>query len=938
MKKITNISKYNNSKYLCFVIVLLFFSLNNKLHSQSHSSPSKNNDYNTYASNYSVVPENVNHSIKAFNRRINQRLSSSNNDSLEIAGDVHKTIASNKTVKEIDVVKDIDDRLMSFDYVPVLIKVGNDFRFDMDVIIDENDVIYLGVQELFDNLMIYNTLNEDESVINGFFTSDKKPFIIDYKTQTIEFMGVNHKVKGKLKMESDLIILDAKTINNIFNIKLDFDFRSLSMKLESFYELPIQRLNRLNEVRSNISKLQSNKIVADTVIDRTYHKFKAGVFDWTIASTQSKTGLNNTTGVFALGAEVLYGQADFAIALNTDREFDKRSIAYRWKWVDNKQEYFKQVEVGRIAHNSEATIIDPYVGASVSNISTEIKKAEGFYYMSEYTQPDWDVELYINDVLVAFTKADGSGFYTFKVPNVFGTTRMTVKYYGPNGEERFLEKTITNSIVMLPKNKYEYKFNTGFITDTLKTSYLTKGEINYGLIKDLTVGGGVEYINYKLNNILLPFIKSTYQVSSFITLTGKYTHGFKGDINLNLRLKNNANLDINYLRQAKGQTLNTYKYNERRMILFSMPYKFRWISGFSRIKYTQTLYSNQINNLGELTLAAYYKDFSLNSKTDLRFYSEKKFKSYLVSDLTATYRFKYNITVSPTIQYNSASKGIGAFGLNVDKRIKRGNIKLRIIKNDYSKSYFANIGASYRFDHFKTAFNASTSSTGFSFNESAGGSVLYGKGEKNTYSNNSATGRGGIIISAFVDVNHNKVFDEGEKKVSINSIRSRGGEINYNLIDSIIKISNLNPFIEHIIQVSNDDLDVISWRYDNEIFSIMVDPNQFKTVSIPILPVGEIVGGVTINGRGKGRMLVDIYEKGKLITQIQSESDGYVYYLGLKPGNYVAKINKEQLENLKYLSFPNQINFNIKESYEGDMIDGIDFELTEKIDLLDSDE
>ena len=845
--------------------------------------------------------------------------------------------------KSTDIIEEndeegLDDGLASFDYVPILVKIGKDISFDIDIIIDDNNKMYFVIQEFFDKLEIYSVIDDDESVLTGFFTTEDKKYIIDFNKKTINFMGKTHDVKGKIKKVEGQIILDTKTINSIFNIKIDFNFRSLIVKLESFYELPIQRKNRFKEIRDNISKIQKKDAIPDTIIKRNYNKFKLGVFDWSVTSSQSKEGYDNATGVFSLGAEALYGQVDLSVILNSHRKFDRRSVRYKWRWVDNKNKYYKQLELGRINTNSVATISDPYVGAYISNKATKVRKAEGFYYISEYTMPDWEVELYINDVLVDHTKADGSGFYKFKVPNVFGTTRLTLKFYGPNGEERMLEKKNTNPIVMLPVNEYEYKFNTGIITDTIKTAYQTRGEVNYGVIKNLTVGGGAEYLNYRDNNVLLPFVKATYQATSFIMLTGQYIHGYKTEINANIRFNNSTSLDLNYERQAEGQTLNSYKFLEKRKLAFSMPYKIGWIGGFGRFRYTQTLNGSVFSNLGQLNLSAYYKNFSLNNNTEIRFYSGKEFTPSLTSDLTATYRWRYGVTISPTIKYNITHKRVGTYELNVEKRIKRGSFKLNFVQNNYVSSYYINLGFTYKFDQLRTSLNSSVSNNRFGFSESAGGSIYYSKDSRNTYSNTSAVGRGGIIITGFVDENHNKIFDEGEKKTLINSIKSRGGVVDYDFNDTIVKISNLNPFIEQFIEFNNNDLDVISWRFDHEVYSVMVDPNQFKHVNIPILPVGEVLGSVSMNGNGKGRMLVDIYKGDKLVKQIQSEDDGYVYYLGLSPGKYTAKINPKQLEKLKYISIPSKIKFVVKESYDGDMVDGVDFKLTEKIEYLDEDD
>ena len=57
------------------------------------------------------------------------------------------------------------------------------------------------------------------------------------------------------------------------------------------------------------------------------------------------------------------------------------------------------------------------------------------------------VELYVNNVLVDYVKADASGFFTLQVPLVYGNSFIKLKFYGPWGEERYKEQTLTIPLI-----------------------------------------------------------------------------------------------------------------------------------------------------------------------------------------------------------------------------------------------------------------------------------------------------------------------------------------------------------------------------------------------------------------------------------------------------------------------------------------------------------
>jgi len=61
------------------------------------------------------------------------------------------------------------------------------------------------------------------------------------------------------------------------------------------------------------------------------------------------------------------------------------------------------------------------------------------------------------------------------------------------------------------------------------------------------------------------------------------------------------------------------------------------------------------------------------------------------------------------------------------------------------------------------------------------------------------------------------------------------------------------------------------------------------------------------------------------VAEVLTESDGYIYFLGIDPGEYIARIDSEQLKVLNMESFPTELPVKIKRSVDGDIVDGIKF-------------
>ena len=153
--------------------------------------------------------------------------------------------------------------------------------------------------------------------------------------------------------------------------------------------------------------------------------------------------------------------------------------------------------------------------------------------------------------------------------------------------------------------------------------------------------------------------------------------------------------------------------------------------------------------------------------------------------------------------------------------------------------------------------------------------------------------------------------------------------------DSIVRIFDLNAFVNYTIEFSANSLDNIAWRFKHKTYKILVDPNQYKRVFIPVISVGEISGTVYLNSnstiKGQSRVTLQILdEKENIVVETLSEFDGYYSYLGLKPGKYTVRIDPEQLKILNYKALPKVHQVTIKVSEYGDIIDDLDFTLSKK--------
>jgi hypothetical protein len=823
---------------------------------------------------------------------------------------------------------DIADATITYDEFQVLVRIEGFKDFYVDALYTSNGLLYLDVEEFFQTIGVPFEASQKGDSIAGFWGDKRLPLLIDYTKQQVKVGSkISHYRRGLIK-ESGTLYMESSLFANELGVEVNFNFRALLLKVKLGFEPPIIKQQRVENMRNNIARLKG-EIVADTVMSRSYHLIKPGMLDWSIASSQKWNGNSYSNFSLGVGSELLYGQADFSVNQYTNQKFDDRNMYYLWRWADNDMKLVKQAQVGRIYNQTIAFINSPIIGTTIRNTPTTVRKAKGYFTINEVTDPNWIVELYINDVLIDYTKSDASGAYTFKVPLVYGYTRLRLKFYGPLGEERIEERTVNVPYTIVSKGEFEYGLSGGIIQDSVLSRF-GRAEFNYGVNGFLTIGGGIEYLSSIPTGAYMPFVRATIQPFSKMILSGEYDHNVKTQGILNYYLWKDISLELDYTRYKEGQKATFISALEEKKIRILVPFKLGRVSLLSRFEYYQQVYNATDFNYANVMLSLYYRQFSVNSTTSFNWLSEES--PYVVTNLALSYNIGKWFTFRPSYQADVTNFNILSYKFEIEKSFRKGYLSTSYQRNVHSRDDFISLNLKYDLNFSRTNLTVSRSQGSDYTSQSAQGSLAFGGGNGYVYaSNNPSVGKGGIVVYPFLDLNQNGVFDKGERMVKLASVKIPGGKVIFSKKDSIVRITELNPFVDYMLEFDNNDLESLSWRFKHKTYKVTADPNQFKRVDVPIIVVGEANGMVTLNNnntlKGIGRILVKIYRKGssKVVAEMLSESDGYISYIGLAQGNYVACVDSTQLKRLNYTATPAQIPFTIRVVEDGDIVSSLNF-------------
>lgn len=819
---------------------------------------------------------------------------------------------------------------LQYDEVFVSFNVPRVGGTDIPAVVND-EALYLSVTDVFDFLKIKNVATAGFDSISGFFINQQSLYLIDRLNSRIAYQQkvINIPSGDLIRTETNLY-LKSSYFGQVFGLECAFNFRSLSVTLNTKIELPIIREMRQEQMRRNINQLKG-EIKADTIIQQKRPLFHFGNADWSVISSQQLQGKTDARFTLSLGAVLAGGETNITLNYNNNTPFVEKQQYYLWRRVNNDNKALRQVSAGKISSGATSSLYSPIVGVQFTNAPTTFRQSFGSYTLSDFTEPGWLVELYVNGVLVDYVKADASGFFKFEVPLVYGNTDVKLQYYGPWGEERSKEQNISIPFTFLPVGEFQYKTSAGFVEDG-RGSLFSRTDFNYGISRRMTIGGGLEYLSSVTSGTFMPFVNTSLRLASSLLISGEYMYGVRSKGILNYRLPSNVQFDVNYIKYKKGQKAINYNYLEERKVAISVPVRSSNFAAFTRLMLNQIVMPQTKYTTAELLLSGTVFGVNTNFTTyslisDLR-------KPYTYSNLSLSLRLPGAFILTPQTQFDYNNQELISMKCGVEKRLfKNGYLNSSYEKN--FKSDFSNVELGFRYDFSMAQVGLSTriGNSATTLVQSASGSILVDA--KTNYlgaTSRANVGKGGIALYPFLDLNCNGHRDSDEPKASGLNVHINGGRIDVSEKDSTIRIFDLEPYTRYIITLDGTNFDNIAWQMRKKTISVSIDPNMFRLIEVPIAVVGEGAGTVYFDAgdgkKGQGRIIMNFYRNDSIqVAHTLTESDGYFSYLGLAPGNYIVKVDPAQLNKLHWKSSPSSIPFTISAGIDGDVVDGLEFVL-----------
>lgn len=817
--------------------------------------------------------------------------------------------------------------------IPMEINIEKVGMINVSVYANDN-VVYVPLSDLLKTVKVNIALVKSNSVATGFFIDNYNTFFIDVNELRAEIKGREIPIQrsdfyvgeADLYMKSDLF-------KKIFEIDMNVDLKRMSIYMSSKAPLPITLEQQRQSLRE-INTLKESDVKVDFLIPRQRKLLGMGFLDWQLSYAYTNPNNDYYNYNVALGNELIGGDLNLSLFGNKDKTVDWDNSYLRWRYV-TEEKWFKQGLAGDV--NPVSGLFSGVQGVQLTNAPPISRKTLGGYKIFDQIYPNWEVELYVNNEMIAFTKANESGYFEFDIPLLYGSNFITLKYYGPSGEIQTSDRVIQVPYTFLPKGEFEYYLSAGR-EKTDRRNLVSEASFNWGITSYLTLGAGNSYIDDSQNNRNYPNANFSLKVLSGLILSGQYFYDLKARASLNLILPSQASAEINFLKYEENSYFNPGMVKEEKNLAVFVPFSFGGFSTNFRLNANEIIRSNSKQLLIYPGIFINYGRFqgsallnSLYQSTNNSYRNE-----YLVSNLLFSYRFFDDLLFRNQTDIDHKNKQVVRTGLFLEKGILGAGWLSVSASYDFVQNYYSG-GINFRFYlPFTTmSTNYQADRNGWSIQQSFYGSVGFDDFKhKFVTDNRFLSNRSGFTFTPYLDKNNNNIIDNGDiildsqldvKMESGNAVRY---EDNKN-----IWFTDLDPYSYYNMQINPMTFDNPLYRPKYKTYSVYTDPNRFKLIPIPVYITGMLTGYVNLQDEKgtKGVSGIEVIlesESGNIKIAKETFSDGEFIFDDVPPGKYKVYMQSEGLLKRGFNTNQEIIHVDIKSMEEGDSIDNLEFKLS----------
>ncbi len=830
-----------------------------------------------------------------------------------------------------------------------------------------NDSTYIPFIQVVSLLKIYNQYDYKNKIIKGFYLSPDTTFSINLldSTATVGSRTIKFDPGEFVTTDLEIYVLPS-FFKKLFKLDFEVIFSLLTIRLNSMQDMPVLLEEKRKEDYATLGQLEK---AYPLLFDRKWSFLNGGLLYYNLNASFDQSLTSAFSGFLSGGIEILGGslKSDFTSTYNTLSKTFLYDYNYQWRYYFGENPYLTNLTIGEVVGRSYQSSNIPATslrGVSISNETARDKPDFTKFTIEDKTNPDWQVELWVNGFLADYQIADPLGNYSFNVPISYGYNDIELKFYGTKGEY----------------NVESYRYD-------VEQMFLKPGEIKYAL-----TGGIMPYYRDLYGNQIYEYVldgRAAVGIFSWLTndfsvdkyrikATGKDEYVFYNRTSFNM---------------FGGKLVPSVDYSPNRALTVNLTSNLReW--GYYNAYYSKFPGMSEINTLG----SNYTIGFSGGLPTALEWPftmtvrgTRSKFANYVINDLDLRtgfiinplmvdlmYKANYvealngNVlshAITPVLKYrwegakdvwsklttslfiasagydltNNRLSNVFASLIQPIKNFGTFNIRFRKLFSG-TADWQAEVMLRINTNIFDSRSGVNLNSAAATFQQTFTGTLGFDSFSNDFLFQNPGVGTrigyGAASFRYFLDDNENGELDDGEILVPGVNTEFVEGSISpdRNKDADVRRAYNLYPYSRYKLKVDKKSIKNPLWVPTLDRFSIVADPNSYKPVNVPCYSSAVIEGKITLNN---GRYIADQPRVSVHVTAADSTiysydetipvfSDGSFYLMGVPPGDYHLYVDSLQKEILGVVQTKPYIDFTVKKSTEGEYIDGLNVELVPK--------
>jgi hypothetical protein len=814
----------------------------------------------------------------------------------------------------------------------------------------ETNAVFIPVIELFSLLEINYQPDVKNFTIRGNYLRPENPYNINLSAMQIQLGKKTYPItQDDFRLGELDFYLSPKVFEEVFGLNFTVNIDQLALSLETTQSLPVQERIARELARQRNEGLELNKTDFPLGYDRKRSIYSGTMIDYSINADYTANA-QNLGYTFTGGMEVLGGDLQGTVygSHSTQGYNSFQSDGLRWRYAIRDNDFISGIMAGQ----TSTTGLQPLniKGIALTNDPIEPRQMYETTVVDGNTEPESEVEIYVNERLTEFKRADELGYYRFNVPISYGTTRISLRIYTPSGQIIVSDKQMQVPFTFLPKGIVSYNIQAGqtenYGTDSLEQQWVAHGNVAMGLTNWLTGSVGTQFLGNSFNpqNLLVygslsARVAKQYLLNldaapkNFYRLTGSVIYA------------NNLSMNFIYTRFDGESLFNSYKATDNVSANLYLPIKFRGFSSGFRIGGEHYILPNS-------SQTTYRTDFSVRiGKADIRLnYRDNLLRTnnvYNFGQGLLTGALTYTIARTPGIPvyvrgmylrtqslFNVRDKKMQETEFDLSRTFfKTGRLDASVLYNYKTNTINTRLGLTLDLNAFRSVTSAYTSGKKFTARQTLTGSLGWDiPNEIIVPSNRQQVGRAGAAVLLFVDNNNDGHYNVGDQLLPYRGVkldRTTNMQIGR---DSILRLTQLQSYYKYNLSVNRNAIPDPTLVPIKDNFSFITDPNQFKQIEIPFYRGGIAEGAVFVErdgktmGQGGLRLVLKAVDK-DFQTVVRTMSDGNFYVMDLAPGKYIMEIDPIQLGFLNVKCTPEKVDFEIKALAEGDYLEGLNITL-----------